>query len=216
MCAGEAWHHYTAGRAGVVDSARFLITFSLVPSVQAGGGPLHRAASLGQADRVARLLEAGARVEEEKEDGNTALHCAAIMGHAEVVRLLAEEGAHLEAAGRSGATPLMMAAAMGHEEAAAALLAAGADPDTPHTFGRTTAVHFAAEVGRVAVLRLLCERGANVEAKKSTGSVCSAADDTWLHNRFSQSQTGAFSWLNCLLALFSHLRHFVKRVLTQR
>ena len=33
----EAWHHFQAGQAGVVDSARFLITFSMVPSVQTGG-----------------------------------------------------------------------------------------------------------------------------------------------------------------------------------
>ena len=30
----EAWHHFQAGQAGVGDSARFLITFSMLPSVQ--------------------------------------------------------------------------------------------------------------------------------------------------------------------------------------
>ena len=37
----EAWHHFQASRAGVVDSARFLITFGVVPSIQSGGKPIH-------------------------------------------------------------------------------------------------------------------------------------------------------------------------------
>ena len=165
----EAWHHYTAGQAGVVDSARFLITFSMVPSVQTGGSPLHIAASLGHLDRVKQLLEDGARVDEVKDDGNTALHCASIMGHVEVVKLLVEEGAFLEATGDSGATALMMASSMGHVEVVSVLLEAGAHPDTKHTFGKTTALHFAAEVGRVEVIKRLCDSGADVEAEKTTG-----------------------------------------------
>jgi len=48
----EAWHHFQAGQAGVVDSARFLITFSMVPSVQTGGSRLHIAAAMGNVDQV--------------------------------------------------------------------------------------------------------------------------------------------------------------------
>ena len=63
----EAWHHYQASEAGVVDSARFLITFSMVPSVQSGGSPLHIAASLGNLERVHTLIDDGARVDDTKE-----------------------------------------------------------------------------------------------------------------------------------------------------
>ena len=169
LSSGEAWHHYQAGQAGVVDSARLLITFSLVTSVQTGGEPLHLAASLGDLERVRQLLEAGVRVDSVKEDGNTALHCASIMGHTSVVELLIEEEADLEATGNSGATPLMMAASMGHLGVVRALLGAGARPDTRHQFGKTTAIHFAAEVGRDEVVKLLCDLGADVEAEKVTG-----------------------------------------------
>ena len=174
----EAWHHYQAAQAGVVDSARFLITFSMVPSVQTGGSRLHIAAALGHVATVRQLLEDGARVEAAKEDGTTALHSAATMGHAEVVGLLLEEGAWAEATGNSGATPLMMAASMGHLAAVQALLEGGAGPDTAHRYGKSTALHFAAEVGRVEVVRELCRRGADVEAEKVTGGTAlhSAAD----------------------------------------
>ena len=178
LSSSEAWHHYSAGQAGVVDSARFLITFSLVPSVQTGGSPLHIAASLGHLDQVKQVLQDGARVDEVKEDGNTALHSASIMGHETVVRLLVEEGAQVEATGNSGATPLMMAAALGHDHVVRALLEAGAKADTKHRFGGTTALHFAAEVGRLEVMRTLCDHGADPESEKSTGGTAlhTAAD----------------------------------------
>ena len=174
----EAWHHFQAAQAGVVDSARFLITFSLVPSVQTGGSPLHIAAALGNVERVRQLLEDGARVDEAKEDGTTALHSAATMGHAEVVQLLLEEEAWAEATGASGATALMMAASMGHSTVVVALLEGGAGADTPHSYGGSTALHLAAEVGREEVVRELCKRGATVETRKVTGgtAIHSAAD----------------------------------------
>ena len=174
----EAWHHFQAGQAGVVDSARFLITFSMVPSVQTGGSRLHIAAAMGNVDQVRDLLDDGAQIDEAKDDGTTALHSAATMGHAEVVRVLVEEGSWVEATGNSGATPLMMAASMGHIGAVKALLDGGANPDTVHNYGKSTALHFAAEVGRDDVVQELCKRGANVEARKVTGGTAlhSAAD----------------------------------------
>ena len=188
LSTGEAWHHYSAGQEGVVDSARFLITFSLVPSVQTGGSPLHIAASLGHLDTVRRILEDGARVDQRKEDGTTALHCASTMGHAEVVELLLEEEADPEATGKSGATALMMAASMGHLAVVESLLAGGADPDTRHVFGQTTALHFAAEVGRLEVMRSLCRAGADVEAEKVTGG-------TALHTAADANMTGSVTVL---------------------
>ena len=44
----EAWHHFQASQHGVIDSARFLVTFGMVPSVQTGGSLLHLAAAQGQ------------------------------------------------------------------------------------------------------------------------------------------------------------------------
>ena len=59
-----------------------------------------------------------------------------------------------------------------------ALLAGGAGPDSRHVFGGTTALHFAAEVGRLEVVGELCRAGADVEAEKVTGGTAlhTAAD----------------------------------------
>eukprot|EP00966_Prymnesium_polylepis_P058356 1351394-Prymnesium_polylepis.1 len=53
----EAWHHFEASKRGVVDSARLLVAFSIVPSLQAGGTPLHAAAARGDVDAIAALLD---------------------------------------------------------------------------------------------------------------------------------------------------------------
>ena len=120
---GEAWHHFQAGQAGVIDSARFLVAFGVVPSLQTGGGKLHAAAARGLLQVVVALLEAGdMQVDVEAEDGSTALHAAAATGHAAVVEALLEAGADPQATGKAGATPLQLAAAMGHEEAVSSLL----------------------------------------------------------------------------------------------
>ena len=170
LSAGEAWHHYQAAQQGVVDSARFLVAFSIVPSLQSNGAPLHAAAARGDLEALRRLIDEVPDVDAAAAaDGTTALHAAAAAGHAAAVALLLEAGAHSEAVGLSGATPLMMAAAMGHEGAAAALLAGGADPSTAHRFGASTALHFAAEMGRAALISTLCAAGASAAARKTTG-----------------------------------------------
>ena len=174
---GEAWHHYQAGQAGVIDSARFLVAFSVVPSLQqGGGGPLHAAAARGLVETVRELLEAddgreGEGVHARAADGTTPLHAAAATGHAEVVALLLEAGADPQAVGKSGATALHAAAAMGHGAAVAALLAGGTTTlvDEAHAFAGCTALHFAAEMGHVDVVEKLCEAGADADARKSTG-----------------------------------------------
>ena len=89
----EAWHHFQAGRNGVIDSARFLVTFGMVPSVQTGGSALHLAAAQGLVDRCEQLLaspELNVDVDVEKADGVTPLLIAATMGHAAVVQVLLE------------------------------------------------------------------------------------------------------------------------------
>ena len=168
----EAWHHYEASKRGVIDSARLLVTFSIVPSLQSGSTALHAAAARGDVRQLRAILDDEATltdVDLTAPDGTTALHAAASMGHADAVGFLISQGAGTEATGQDGATALMRAAAMGHLSAVTALLDGGASADTAHPFALSTALHFAAEMGHADIVSTLCAAGADADAAKSTG-----------------------------------------------
>ena len=170
LSSSEAWHHRAAVKAGHVDSARLLITFGIVPSVQAGGELIHLAASAGDAAAVRAELDAGVAVDVPTvEDGHTPLLLAVAMGHTSLVKFLLGEGANVEARGKSGATSLMIATSMGHDDVLRVLLAHGADVSATHAFAGTTALHFAAEMGRVEAIKMLCAAGASAAARTVAG-----------------------------------------------
>jgi ankyrin repeat protein len=90
--------------------------------------PLAEAAVAGNADVVRRLLTAGADVEAQDADGQTALMIAARSSVIEVARLLLENGADANARERwREQTPLMWAAAQSRPAMVDLLLAHGAD-----------------------------------------------------------------------------------------
>lgn len=70
------------------------------------GPPLVVAAGLGRADEVARLLEAGAALEDRNAQGQTALHVAARCSRAETAALLLVRGADHRALDAGGRRPL--------------------------------------------------------------------------------------------------------------
>ena len=199
----EAWHHYRASQTGVVDSGRFLATFTMVPSVQTGGSRLFLAAAAGDARLVQALLtqEDSFDVNEQKKtDGNTALHAAATTCQPETMSVLLAHGALPTLVGRSGASPLMMAATIGCVDGIRAILAHAkkesgdggvesaaykAVVDQRHPFAGNTALHFAAEMGRDEAVLALCEGGADILSRKAkTGG-------TALHTAADTNQTGA-------------------------
>ena len=65
-----------------------VIPYFLPVFLQAGQTALMLAVSHGRADMVALLLECGANVNMQDEDGSTALMCAAEHGHQDIVKLL--------------------------------------------------------------------------------------------------------------------------------
>lgn len=67
-----------------------------------------------------------------------------------------------------GLTPLMLAAGAGRYQPVDELLRDGADPEVTDSFGRT-ALLFATEVGHIAIVRLLAQRRANLEAAAAHG-----------------------------------------------
>ena len=89
--------------------------------------PLVRAAEMGDADAVTRLLESGADPNESDESGWSALHAAAVRDHPAVVAKLLAAGAAVDSRDQAGFTPLLNAAAAG-PAVIEQLLSAGADP----------------------------------------------------------------------------------------
>ena len=91
--------------------------------------PLHEAADLGHTECCAVLLEKGAPLDAQMQDGQTPLHVAAFNGHVATVELLLENRADMDARNELAYTPLHSAIAKGHIDVMKALLEAGADVD---------------------------------------------------------------------------------------
>ncbi|HEU0186264.1 MAG TPA: ankyrin repeat domain-containing protein [Gallionellaceae bacterium] len=109
-----------------------------LPAVdQSGCTPLHYAASAGNHEEVARLLDAGLDVNARDEDGWTPLHFAAQSKSAKVVELLIAAGAAVDAVDQHGNTPLWTAVftSKGNGVLIALLRSAGADPHKANLHG---------------------------------------------------------------------------------
>ena len=89
---------------------------------------LHAAAAAGNAAKVARLLAAGAAVDEPGARGMLPIHLAAEGGHSAVVQLLLAGGASPRAPDASGKLPIHIAAISGDAATVRQLIAAA--PDT--------------------------------------------------------------------------------------
>ena len=133
--------------------------------------PLHRAAHVGDAATVGRLLEAGGEVDAATRHGVTPLALASARGHAPVVESLLGGGADPNRASPQGETPLMVAARTGVVDSVTALLrhGAGAGVDAREGWRGQTALMWAAAEGHAAVVAPLVAAGADVDARSDGG-----------------------------------------------
>ena len=81
----------------------------------------------GDFAEVKRLIDAGADVNAQTNEGTTALMYASAAGRTEIAELLIEEGTDVNAQTKGGVTALMFASMMGETEAAQLLIETGAD-----------------------------------------------------------------------------------------
>ncbi len=148
------------------------------PSI--GSGALFTAIENDDVEMVRLLVEAGADVNAaEGFGGNTPLHEAVEKGDAEIVKILVAAGADVNAEGFMSRTPLSLATEEGATEIMQILLGPGLDAGTS-TDGEdkeaasapsigSGALFTAIENGNAALVRLLVEAGADVNAAEGFG-----------------------------------------------
>lgn len=126
----------------------------------------------GHARCVSLLLEFGAAVNHQDEEGATALHKSAFNGHLEVLEMLIAKQSAIDMPDQSGATPLHKAAFNGQTGAVVLLCKVGARVDACDLQGGL-ALHNAAYGGHAeavaALMRFMTAAGRDVAAADADG-----------------------------------------------
>lgn len=156
-----------AAEAGRTEAALAEIRSGSDVNQRGGDGTtaLMWAAYNGDAALVNALIGAGADVSAANEFGTTAITEAAIIGSAPIIAALIDAGADPDTRNPEGETPLMAVARTGDLHAAELLLDAGADVDARESWGGQSAVMWAAARSHPAMIELLAERGADLNAR---------------------------------------------------
>ena len=126
-----------------------------------------RAVNVDNADAVSRMLAAGLDPNQLDPHGQPALMVALQGESLKVAKVLWDaKGIQVDVRNHAGETPLMMAALKAEVDAASALVAHGAavrkDGWSP--------LHYAATGGSAAIVKLLLDKGAVLEARSPNGS----------------------------------------------
>jgi ankyrin repeat protein/mono/diheme cytochrome c family protein len=182
-----------AVRSGDLATVRVLLDAHANPLAanRYGLKPLSLAAVNGNAAIVEALLKAGADPNTANADGETALMTASRAGSLATVKMLLSHGADVNAKEKwLQETALMWAAAENHAEVVAALIAGGANldqkswvtdtptllfpesggPNIPFPKGGWTAAMYAARQNSLAALRVLADKGANLNLQDPQGA----------------------------------------------
>ena len=146
--------------------ALFLI---LVSSTVAFAEPLHKATREGDLEQVRALIDAGADLDAQGDNGETPLNTAILEGHVLVAILLIDRGADIQARNKGGFTPLHAAAYANAIEIAEKLLSRGADVKDQMNKAGVTPLSVASEEGHPGLVKVLIDQGADLEAGERNG-----------------------------------------------
>lgn len=129
---------------------------------------LHRdliiACGWGKEVDVILLLQQGASVRVQDQDGKNCLHYSSCKGHIQVTNLLIEHGCNINAVDKSNRTPLHLAAEEGHHDIVSILLDNNAEFDVQDEEGNTPA-HVACLNDHFEVIELLVHVKADLNIK---------------------------------------------------
>ena len=124
---------------------------------------LHFAAEMGNSRAIGLLAAKRADLNVKDKNGDTPLHLAIRSGSLKAARALIEAGADLSLANNEGVQPLMLAAMKKNGEFMVSLLIShGARINATDQNG-DTALHHAAQAGRLPSVRVLLNAGANLK-----------------------------------------------------
>jgi len=165
---------HVASSCGHLPMVKALLKRGANPAIQADDGQtaLHLAATQGCAAIQQALLDHAADLVSKTNIAlQTPLHCAVAREHGASVKLLLARGAPANAQDRDGCSALFQAAGLGSTSIVRILLehvGGGVDLEMRDHKGRT-ALHIAARKSHIAVLRLLLDSGAKVNAVDGHG-----------------------------------------------
>ncbi|XP_034555701.1 NF-kappa-B inhibitor epsilon [Notolabrus celidotus] len=187
--------------------------------------PLHLATYLNLTEVVKGLLEKGASLELQDQDGNTALHVACQHGQTECATEMTRDVSPsklapvLETQNWRGLTCLHLAALNRHHHIMKLLMKKGADLNIQEGTSGKTALHLAVELHDITSVKLLLSRGANVDEAMFNGCtalhlavgrqdaaianlLCQSGADTMLRNMEDETALDLADGNDDILALF--------------
>ncbi len=158
--------------------------------------PLGVAANLGDIEKVKELIAKGYNVNTRDDVNWTPLHRAIFSGHKEIAKLLIANGADVNAKNNIGVVPIMLAVIRDYNDIVELLIKNGVeetiyvasargdvdsvkallrkDPNLISAFSSNDgwgALHWAAYMGRLDVIKLLLENGADVNIRNGANNI---------------------------------------------